>query len=59
MGESYAGHYIPNISSYMHKKINENNNDPQFNFKGISMGNPWSAPAVQQVGYVTYALMYD
>lgn len=57
MGESYAGHYIPNIADFMLDKMKEGNQDPQFNFKGISMGNPWSAPQVQNPAYLTYAVM--
>lgn len=33
---------------------NSNNNDPQFNFKGITMGNPWVSPKIQYTAYLDF-----
>lgn len=49
-GESYAGHYIPVIASYM---LNQSNND--IKIKGIAMGNGWVDPITQYPAYAKYA----
>jgi serine carboxypeptidase-like clade 4 len=33
--------------------------DPQFEFKGISMGNPWTNPVIQYPAYLQFALYND
>lgn len=50
-GESYGGKYVLALATLM-------TNQPQFNFKGIGIGNGWVAPDIQQrvyakLGYVT------
>jgi hypothetical protein len=35
------------------------NSDPQFEFKGISMGNPWTNPVIQYPAYIQFALYND
>ncbi|KAL4461325.1 hypothetical protein ABPG72_016123 [Tetrahymena utriculariae] len=49
-GESYAGQYIPAISS----KILEETN-PKINLQGIAIGNGWVDPYYQQPAYADYA----
>lgn len=44
-GESFAGHYIPNLA----KKI-AYNNSLQFNLQGVAIGNGWTDPT-NQVNY--------
>ncbi len=50
-GESYAGHYIPRISSYILKQKN-----PKINLVGAAIGNGWVDPYDQYPEYVTFAL---
>ena len=50
-GESYAGHYIPRISSYILKQKN-----PRINLLGAAIGNGWVDPYDQYPEYVTFAL---
>lgn len=50
-GESYAGHYIPAISSYIYS---QNNSD--VNLAGIAIGNGWVDPYLQYPAYNTFAL---
>lgn len=38
-GESYAGHYIPSISAYIHKQQNVD-----LNLQGFAIGNGWTDP---------------
>ncbi|EAR93053.2 serine carboxypeptidase family protein (macronuclear) [Tetrahymena thermophila SB210] len=49
-GESYAGQYIPAISSYL-----VNTGDIQLNFVGVAIGNGWVDPYYQQPAYALYA----
>lgn len=49
-GESYAGHYIPSISSFMHKQFNKD-----VNVAGFAIGNGWTDPIVQYPAYNTFA----
>jgi carboxypeptidase C (cathepsin A) len=35
------------------------NPDPNFEFKGISMGNPWTNPVIQYPAYLQFALYND
>jgi cathepsin A (carboxypeptidase C) len=41
-GESYAGHYIPNIGAYLLKMDN-----PNLNLKGLAIGNGMITPFIQ------------
>jgi cathepsin A (carboxypeptidase C) len=50
-GESYAGHYIPAIASYIHQ---QNNSD--VNLVGVAIGNGWVDPYLQYPAYNTFAL---
>jgi carboxypeptidase C (cathepsin A) len=41
MGESYAGHYIPELVNLIYLNTQSNpNKPPQSNFKGFAAGNP-------------------
>ena len=50
-GESYAGHYIPAIGSYVYA---QNNSD--VNLVGVAIGNGWVDPYIQYPAYNTFAL---
>ena len=50
-GESYAGHYIPAIASYIYA---QNNSDA--NLVGVAIGNGWVDPYLQYPAYNTFAL---
>ncbi|MBA0565893.1 hypothetical protein Golob_010748 [Gossypium lobatum] len=39
-GESYAGHYVPQLASYIISR-NKNTNQTVINLKGIAIGNAW------------------
>mmetsp|Transcript_36822 Transcript_36822/g.33040 ORF Transcript_36822/g.33040 Transcript_36822/m.33040 type:complete len:291 (+) Transcript_36822:500-1372(+) len=49
-GESYAGHYIPAISSYIASQQN-----PKINFQGAAIGNGWVDPISQYPQYAEFA----
>ena len=53
-GESYAGHYIPVIASYI---IDQQN--PDLNVKGVAIGNGWVDPVHQYPAYTIFALEND
>ena len=40
-GESYAGHYIPAISAFIHQQKN-----PSINLVGFGIGNGWTSPLI-------------
>ncbi len=42
-GESYAGHYIPYMCSYIH---NENFRNKGIRLAGIAIGNGWVSPTL-------------
>jgi cathepsin A (carboxypeptidase C) len=46
-GESYAGHYIPNIAHFL-----TNANDTDIKLAGIAIGNGWVDPFYQYPAYV-------
>lgn len=48
-GESYAGKYIPTLSTFI---LNQENNE--INLKKVLMGDPWVNPMEQNFGYVEY-----
>lgn len=53
-GESYAGHYIPAIGSYINQQKNSN-----VNLVGVAIGNGWVDPYLQYPAYNTFALEND
>eukprot|EP00824_Muranothrix_gubernata_P000747 TRINITY_DN1087_c0_g1_i1.p1 TRINITY_DN1087_c0_g1~~TRINITY_DN1087_c0_g1_i1.p1 ORF type:complete len:331 (+),score=42.87 TRINITY_DN1087_c0_g1_i1:100-993(+) len=61
-GESYGGHYVPQLA----KRIVEGNAEgmnPRIPIKGIQVGNPWTMPALDNEGCVlmwwSHALISD
>lgn len=50
-GESFAGHYIPAIASYLH----ELGNDAEFELSGLAIGNGWVDPFYQYPGQPKFA----
>lgn len=48
-GESYAGHYVPNLAKAI-LDGNANANDPQINLQGIMVGNPWTDATIDNLG---------
>jgi len=49
-GESYAGHYIPSIASYLLKHPIKG-----LNFQGMALGNAWVDPVTQYPAYADFA----
>ena len=41
-GESYAGHYLPNLAHFLLEKAN-----PKLNLKGVAIGNGMASPKLQ------------
>lgn len=58
-GESFAGHYIPGIAYHLIKQneaaLKGESTNAVINFKGIGIGDGWTAPLTQMAGYTTYA----
>jgi len=52
-GESYAGHYVPNLAQVIVHKNAEGAN-PIINLVGVQIGNPWTVPAVDNEGSVDF-----
>jgi len=50
-GESYAGHFVPNISNYIYHQDNAN-----LNLKGVGIGNGLTNPWVQYSAYAEFSL---
>jgi cathepsin A (carboxypeptidase C) len=48
-GESYAGHYIPQIGNALYLL-----NNPDVNLQGLAIGNGWITPMPQNEAYITY-----
>ena len=44
VGESHAGHYIPNMAAHILRKNKEVSDKVIINLQGISLGNPWIDP---------------
>jgi carboxypeptidase C (cathepsin A) len=51
-GESYAGHYIPYMSSYVY---NNEYKSKGIDLKGIAIGNGWVSPTLQYLGYSQFS----
>lgn len=54
-GESYAGHYIPAVTSRVHQGNKDSEGLP-INLKGFAIGNGLTDPAIQYKAYTDYAL---
>jgi len=56
-GESYAGEYIPFMANRLLTGMKDlGNQDPTFELKGVSMGNPWVDPSIQNPAYLSFSL---
>ena len=53
-GESYAGHYIPNIARRLQLSFDED-----INLAGIAIGNGWVDPFYQYPAYPMFALSHN
>eukprot|EP00250_Pteridium_aquilinum_P018668 c24158_g2_i1 orf=1714-3408(+) len=53
-GESYAGHYVPAVTSRIHK-ANKVNEGSWINLKGFAIGNGLTNPEIQYKAYADYA----
>ncbi len=51
-GESYGGHYVPNLALAIHEgnKQARLHNDPEINLKGMLIGNAWTDAAIDNRG---------
>lgn len=54
-GESYAGHYVPAVTSRIHKG-NKANEGLLINLKGFAIGNGLTNPEIQYAAYTDFAL---
>ncbi|MBA0681907.1 hypothetical protein Goari_023677 [Gossypium aridum] len=52
-GESYAGHYVPQLAYYILSR-NKNTNQTVINLKGIAIGNAWIDDAICMKGMFDY-----
>uniref|UniRef100_A0A7N2KSC8 Carboxypeptidase n=1 Tax=Quercus lobata TaxID=97700 RepID=A0A7N2KSC8_QUELO len=52
-GESYAGHYVPQLACTILSK-NKNKNQTVINIKGIAIGNAWIDDGIGQMGTYDY-----
>lgn len=50
-GESYAGHYIPQVGNALYFRSLEN---PDINLKGLAIGNGWMTPEAQTLGNIEF-----
>ncbi|KAH7293961.1 hypothetical protein KP509_28G050100 [Ceratopteris richardii] len=54
-GESYAGHYVPAVTSRIHQ-ANKRQEGVPINLKGFAIGNGLTNPEIQYAAYADYAL---
>ncbi|KAJ0976433.1 hypothetical protein J5N97_018398 [Dioscorea zingiberensis] len=54
-GESYAGHYVPQLSELIYERNKDTKNYPFINFKGFMVGNPETDDYFDSKGFVEYA----
>ncbi|KAF8398711.1 hypothetical protein HHK36_014568 [Tetracentron sinense] len=54
-GESYAGHYVPQLSELIYERNKGASKDSYINFKGFMIGNAVINDATDQTGFVEYA----
>ncbi|KAJ7519140.1 hypothetical protein O6H91_20G024700 [Diphasiastrum complanatum] len=54
-GESYAGHYVPAVTSRIHSN-NKKSSGISINLKGFAIGNGLTQPDIQYEAYADYAL---
>ncbi|KAK9808334.1 hypothetical protein WJX73_003210 [Symbiochloris irregularis] len=49
-GESYAGHYVPNLALEILRGNEEDRSTPPIRLQGVMVGNPWTDPTVDNRG---------
>ncbi|KAJ0970095.1 hypothetical protein J5N97_022972 [Dioscorea zingiberensis] len=54
-GESYAGHFVPQLAELIYEGNKRASEDSRINFKGIMIGNPVLNSETDQMGMVDYA----
>ncbi|KAF9624052.1 hypothetical protein IFM89_007750 [Coptis chinensis] len=54
-GESYAGHYVPQLAELIHDRNKGASSDSVINFKGFMIGNAVINEDTDQTGFVEYA----
>ncbi|KAK6931732.1 Peptidase S10, serine carboxypeptidase [Dillenia turbinata] len=54
-GESYAGHYVPQLAELIYKRNKQARKDSYINLKGIMMGNAVLNEETDQRGFIEYA----
>ncbi|KAK8592840.1 hypothetical protein V6N12_044933 [Hibiscus sabdariffa] len=54
-GESYAGHYVPQLAELVHDRNNETSGYPFINLKGFMVGNPLTDDTCDYTGIMDYA----
>ncbi|GFQ02239.1 serine carboxypeptidase-like 33 [Phtheirospermum japonicum] len=54
-GESYAGHYVPQLAELVHDRNKNSNKYPYINLKGFIVGNPETNDYYDYKGMVEYA----
>ncbi|CAL9048909.1 unnamed protein product [Musa banksii] len=54
-GESYAGHYVPQLAELLYDRNKDTKNYPYINFKGFIVGNPETDEYYDSKGLLEYA----
>ncbi|KAL5721525.1 Serine carboxypeptidase-like 35 [Ranunculus cassubicifolius] len=54
-GESYAGHYVPQLAELVHDRNKGASKDTVINFKGFMIGNAVINDDTDELGYIEYA----
>ncbi|KAF6160836.1 hypothetical protein GIB67_036037 [Kingdonia uniflora] len=54
-GESYAGHYVPQLSELIYERNKASSKDSYINFKGFMIGNAVINDATDERGFIEYA----
>nr|DAD32672.1 TPA_asm: hypothetical protein HUJ06_011523 [Nelumbo nucifera] len=54
-GESYAGHYVPQLAEVIYERNKGASKEAYINFKGLMIGNAVINDGTDQVGFVEYA----
>ncbi|KAH7669235.1 Peptidase S10 serine carboxypeptidase protein, partial [Dioscorea alata] len=54
-GESYAGHYVPQLAEKIFDENKKASNENCINFKGFMVGNAWMDDETDMIGMVNYA----
>lgn len=54
-GESYAGHYVPAVSSRVYHAVKNGETQADIRLKGLAIGNGLTAPSIQYGAYADFA----